>query len=485
MDAPAQPGLKPYRLLLTTVGIAVFMSSLDVTIVNISLPTIARDFGAGTTTVSWVIMSYQLVMCSFMPAFGRLGDIRGYRVIFTTGYAIFVTGSFLCGISAGIGMLIGSRILQGIGASMLAALTSAIVMGSLPTAIRGRALGFVAMFASLGIALGPAIGGFLTTYLSWHWIFFINVPVGIAGFLIAARTVPDAVTTADRRRFDPLGAVFIFFALLATLYVLNQGHTIGWTSPLAIAFAIAACIFAALFVFWERRVPSPLFDLSLFSSRNFVCANFASMIVMLTFAGALFLFPFYFENVFLLSTDTTGLVLTIPSAAIFIAGPLMGAVADRAGSRIPCLVSAILLGAGFLVFGMFGPEGSHLLLGAGLLVMGFGVGGFLPANTVMIMAQAPPEGSGAVSSMMMTLRNIGSVIGVAVFETLLTFAVLRRVPAGSVTSVSDIPSGMLLEGFRFVFLFGTMFCVLAFILVLLTRGSCRPADRLRDGGGFL
>jgi EmrB/QacA subfamily drug resistance transporter len=484
MDMTAADDLKPYRLLLATVGIAVFMSSLDVTIVNISLPTISHAFSVNTTTVSWVVMAYLLMMCSFLPAFGRLGDIRGYRLVFTTGYAVFVAGSFLCGISSGIWMLIGSRIFQGIGASMLAALCSAIIMVSIPPASRGRALGFVAMFASLGIALGPAIGGFLTTYLSWHWIFFINVPVGITGFFIALRTIPGVNPVSQEQRFDPFGAFLIFFVLLFVLYVLNQGHAIGWTSPVTAGLVGVAIVCLTAFIWWERKIPYRLFNLGLFRNRDFLCPNIGALIVMLVFSGALFLFPFYFEMVRGLSTEMTGLVLTIPSAAIFVAGPLMGAVTDRIGSRIPCLICALLLGAGFFLFTRLGNAGGGAVILTGLVLMGFGVGGFIPSSSVQIMRQAKCDESGAVSSMMMTIRNMGSVMGVALFEMIFAYGVIQHLPYGSVTSIKDVPVAALVSGFSFAFMAGAVTCVVAVVMVLVAReGSCE--GNRREGGGFL
>jgi EmrB/QacA subfamily drug resistance transporter len=480
----ARNDLKPYRLLLLTVGIAVFMSSLDVTIVNISLPTISHAFSVSTSTVSWVIMAYLLMMCSFLPAFGRLGDIRGYRLVFTAGYAVFVAGSLLCGFSSSIGMLIGSRILQGIGASMLAALCSAIVMVSIPPSSRGKALGIVAMFASLGIALGPAIGGFLTTYLSWHWVFFINVPVGIIGFFIALRTIPGARPKARENRFDPFGAFLIFFVLLSLLYVLNQGHVIGWTSPVTVGLlGVAAACFGA-FIWWERTIPYRLFNLGLFKNKDFLCPNVGALFVMLVFSGALFLFPFYFEMVRGLSTGMTGLVLTIPSAAIFIAGPLMGTVTDRIGSRIPCLICALLLGTGFFLFARIGAAGGDAFIVLGLILMGFGVGGFIPSSSVQIMREATGDESGAVSSMMMTIRNMGSVMGVAIFEMIFMYGVTLHLPSGGVTSIKDIPVAALVSGFSFAFMAGVVICVFAVLMVLSAHGESCGADH-REGGGFV
>ncbi|MBP1928378.1 EmrB/QacA subfamily drug resistance transporter [Methanolinea mesophila] len=466
MDDPPASGTPSNRLLLLTVGIAVFMTSLDITIVNISLPTISLEFGVSTATISWVIMGYLLVMCSFLPAFGKLGDLKGYHRIFSTGYLVFVAGSFLCGISGSAAMLIGSRLLQGVGASMLSALTTAIVMIALPRAARGKGLGIVAMFASLGIALGPAIGGFITTYLTWHWIFFINVPVGIAGFFIALRTVPKN-SLPGRQKFDYAGAVLIFFAILGILFVLNQGQALGWTSFPVVLSLLGAFVFAALFIRRERSIPYRVFNIGLFRVRDYALSNLATLMVMLVFSGALFLLPFYLEYVRGLPPDIAGLVLTIPSGAIFLAGPLFGALSDRIGPRIPSAASAVALALGFIAIARPGVTGDDALLYGGLVLIGLGVGGFIPSNSVQVMALAPEGEVGSVSSMLLTIRNLGSTLGVAVFEAVLAGVVLAGITGPFVADA--IPPGLLLDAFRVAFLFGGFTSVLAFITVMATR----------------
>jgi EmrB/QacA subfamily drug resistance transporter len=454
------------RLLLLTVGIAVFMSSLDITIVNISLPTIAQEFGVTTGIISWVIMGYLLVMCSFLPAFGKLGDLRGYRIIFSTGYLVFVAGSFLCGISGSAAMLIGSRLLQGVGGSMLSALTTAIVMVCLPLSERGRGLGIVAMFASLGIALGPAIGGFITTYLSWHWIFFVNIPVGIAGFFIALHTVPDN-PLPERQKFDYQGAVLIFFSILAFLFVLNQGQVLGWTSiPILLSLA-GSFLFGALFILRERSIPYRVFNIGLFRVRNYSLSNLASLLVMLVFTGALFLLPFYLEYVRGLPPDIAGLVLTIPSAAIFLAGPFFGALSDRIGPRVPSAFCTVALALGFIAIARPGVTGGDALLYGGLVLIGLGVGGFIPSNSVQVMSLAPERETGSVSSMLLTIRNLGSTLGVAVFEAVLAGVVLSGITGPLV--VENVPPLLLLDAFRVAFLTGAFIAVLAFITVMATK----------------
>jgi len=459
------------------------MSTLDVTIVNISLPTMSQDFGVSSAEVSWVIMAYLLIMCSFLPAFGRLGDIIGYRAIFSAGYLVFIIGSFLCGISENIGLLIGSRLIQGTGASMLSALTSAIVMTSLPLKERGRGLGIIAMFASLGLALGPVIGGYITTSLTWHWIFFINVPVGIAGLLIALHTVRGTVMAGDAR-FDAWGAVLIFFTLLGFIFLLNQGRILGWTSPLIIGVCAGSLIFLYLFIRRETTISYRIFNVALFRARDFLFANISSFLMMLAFSGVLFALPFYLELSRGFSAEKSGLILAIPSVAIVVMGPLMGSLTDRIGSKIPCTVSAAAMCAGFFIMAFYGIGGPFPVFCFGLLLIGVGVGGFIPSNSVLVMMLAPRSESGAVSSMMLTIRNTGSTFGVAVFEAVFAFVVFS-LAGNTVADIREMPPGLFIEGFSVTFFAGMLISAAALAVILVTRNVIPdPTTREMVSEGF-
>lgn len=222
------------RLVLGIIAVAAFMASLDSTIVNISLPGIAESFGADIGLISWVVLAYLLTLAGFLLILGRLADLYGFKRVFIIGFALFTFGSLACGLSMTVGHLIAFRALQGIGGAALDALAPAMIVLYLPKESRGRVIGILATVVSLGIAAGPILGGFITEYSSWHWIFFINVPIGIAAVVLAFWLLPEDTLQPATGGFDYAGSILIITALVSMLYPLNRGLEFGWTSPIII-----------------------------------------------------------------------------------------------------------------------------------------------------------------------------------------------------------------------------------------------------------
>ncbi|TAJ43327.1 MFS transporter [Methanofollis fontis] len=451
------------RAIIFVIALAAFMGSLDVSIVNISLPTIAASFGIGTGPVSWVSIAYLLVLSSFLPAFGKIGDRIGFRPVFLSGFTIFLAGSLLCGLATDILPLIAFRVLQAIGAAMLTAIGPAMVSTLLPAAVRGTGLGITTSFASLGIAAGPAVGGFLTAYLTWRWIFFINIPVGLVALLLAVRVIPSLPVSRPETPFDLGGAALIFGALGSGIFALNMGQNLGWTStPICAAYAAALILSIAFFV-QERRHPEPVIDLHLFSNRSFSFANAAALLLMLVYTGAIFLFPFYLELVRGYTPDISGLVLMVPSVMMLIAGPIAGRLSDRFGSRGICTVATAILCISFLLFsGLDGATPVPFML-LSLALMGTATGLFIPPSSSLILRCSPADRQGMASSVMMAIRDGGAVVGVAVFEALFAAAVVTgAIPA-------SVDPAALVGGFQTTFLAGAVVAGLATLCSFSTR----------------
>jgi EmrB/QacA subfamily drug resistance transporter len=462
------------RLTIFTIALAAFMGSLDVTIVNISLPTISRYFDVGTGMVSWIVLAYLLVMSSFLLAFGKIGDLKGFKRVFLAGFAVFVTGSFLCAVAPSIKLLIAFRMLQALGAAMLTAIGPAMVTVFLPPEIRGKALGIVATFASLGIAMGPPIGGLLTTFLSWRWIFFINIPVGIVAILIGRTVLPEAGPrpgpSDQKARFDLLGAALIFLALFGLIFGMNMGGELGWTSPAITGSLIGSLFLAVVFVLRESRFSEPLVDLKLFKNPSFTYANGAVLLVMLVYGGAVFLFPFYLEYVKGLGTDVAGLILMVPSIATIIVAPRAGALSDRIGSRKICVAATIMCVAGFYLLSFLDANSSRAFIFVALVILGLSLGMFLPPNSNLVMAQSPAEKCGIASSLMMTARMVGTVIGIAAFETVFSARVqMAGLSDGAVQGGAALAP--LTLGFHDAFLVGVGFSILAVILSVVAKDA--------------
>ncbi|MBN1431320.1 MAG: MFS transporter [Methanomicrobiaceae archaeon] len=463
------PGSFRMKIILFTISLGAFMGSLDVTIVNISLPTIAESFGLSTGAVSWIVLVYLIVLTGFLLAFGRLADNRGYRKVFVAGFAIFTIGSFLCGIVPLIldsfMSLVVFRVVQAVGASMTGALAAGMVAIYLPPERRGKGLAFITVMASLGIAAGPFLGGILTQFLGWHWIFLVNVPVGILAVFLSLRYLPLDRDLRKDAVFDKSGAFMIFLALFFIIFAMNRGMEFGWSSPVILGSFTACIIFFTAFVFHERRHPDPLLNLSLFKNLNFSFANAGGFIVMLVFTGATFLFPFYLEIIRGFSTSVAGFVLIVPSVAMVAGGPIGGMISDKKGSRGICIVSAFIAGISFLMFAMLAEFAQIWYLLTALALMGLSTGMFIPANSSLIFFHTPKFETGTVSGVMMTVRDAGASVGVAVFETVFALAVYEQISASGadIKTVIQAGSGIIESGFTWAFIAGVLFCSVAVI----------------------
>jgi DHA2 family metal-tetracycline-proton antiporter-like MFS transporter len=441
------------------------MATLDTSIVNVSLPTITAWFGTDMGLVSWVVMAYLLVLSGLMLACGRLGDILGFRRVFMAGFFIFTLGSLLCSISVSITMLIASRVIQGIGAAAIEAIAPALIVTCLPEERRGWALGILMTVASLAIAAGPILGGFLTEFLGWHWVFFVNVPVGVLALALAVRYLPQDTRADQPGRFDTAGAVLILLALGTLLFPVSQGLYLGWTSPLVLGSVVLSLLFWAVFAIHERRCAAPLVEMSLFTSRNYLFGNLAGMLLLLAFAGSEFLLPFSFELVQGISTEMVGILLAVPALALMLAGPVAGQLSDRYGSRGLMVAAALLSAVTMLLFSTFEAGTSFSIMIAALALEGLAVGLFMPPNMRLILGSGGGESGGVASGVMMTVRNVGAMLGIAVLGTI---AMHGSGSAGGGAFLSSSPAA-LVPGFHAAFVAGAAACVAVAVIAAGVR----------------
>jgi len=459
------------NLVLFILALSSFMASLDSTIVNISLPTIAESFRVPMSQVSWVAMSYLLVLSGLLLAFGKLGDMKGFRKIFIAGFAVFTVGSLLCGLSFSIDALIGSRFIQGIGAAALEAIGPAMVAIYLPKEIRGKALGILATVISLGIAAGPIIGGLLTQYASWHWIFFINVPIGICAVLLGIKYIPRDRLPVKTGAFDYPGAVIFFFALATLLWPIDEGLVLGWTSPAILGSFGVSAILWVLFVLRETRCTGPLCDFAFFRNTNFLAASLAAAAMMLAFAGVQYLLPFFFEGVMGFQTYVAGLLLAIPSVALMILGPLSGALSDKIGTRVLATGAAAFASVTFFMISFFTENTSILYIAVTLLCVGIALGIFFPPNMNQILGQSKKDEEGVGSSIMTTMKNVGETLGIALMGTIAIFTVVSREGFDPKTPVAQIPMDFIVEGFEVAFFAAAAVAVIAMILSAIAKDN--------------
>jgi EmrB/QacA subfamily drug resistance transporter len=430
------------------------MGALDVTIVNISLPTISKYFQSDIAIVSWVAMAYLLVLSSTLIMFGRFADIRGYKKIYLAGFAIFTIGSLLCGLSSNIYLLIGFRVLQGIGAAMLQAIGGAMVVRYLPERVRGTAFGVLTTFAAVGLAAGTPLGGFISQFYSWHWIFFVNVPVGIIAIILGIAVLPRDTVELGKGQFDIPGALLLLVALVSFIFFLNMGNNIGWLSWLILISIVISAATWAGFIFNEKRAHFPLINLSLFRDKNFTVAVTVALLIMLAAQGSWYAFPFYLELEKGFATNIAGLILLVPTIFMMICGPIAGLLSDRIGSRPICMLGSVVFIAAFLIFTLMGVKTSLCYIIIALALEGIGIGLIMPANFSLIMGMSAKGDEGVINSLVTTVRNVGAVMGIAVFTVIFLSVIASKGISAEGVTANSLPPKAFVLGFHAIFLFG-------------------------------
>jgi EmrB/QacA subfamily drug resistance transporter len=464
-ESPARQKMSPKELLIVLViSLGSFMSGLDATIVNIALPTIAKAFDVSTVTVSWVLNAYLIVLVSLLLAASRLGDIRGYRKIFIGGFVIFTCGSALCGLAPAIDILIFSRMLQAVGGAVIAALGSVMVTSYLASSLRGQALGLVAMFTMLGAALGPVVGGFLTTVLSWQYIFYVNVPVGIIAILLGLHVLPRLDPASPGSRLDAPGAALVFIALGTLVFGLTALR--GATATAATGALVVSLVFWALFYLRERRAPEPLIDFSLFSSRAFSVQNIDIMIVQLCMAGVMLLMPFYLELVKGIPTDNAGMILLALPIGMILTSPIAGRISDVIGTKKPIILGIAVAAVALLLISTLGANSNIGHAEIYLFLLGAGTGfAYAPLNSA-VMGISPPESRGSTSGLIKMMTNLGSSLGVALVMLVATAAVG---PKMAEVSAHTLPLQDMAKAFDVAFFFLMTVEVLGLVLMFAVK----------------
>jgi EmrB/QacA subfamily drug resistance transporter len=401
-----------YVLAVAAVCIGAFMGQLDASIVTLAFPALEHSFDSGVVAVSWVGLSYLLVLVATVAAVGRFADMVGRKLLYVYGFVVFIAGSALCAIAPSLLVLDGFRALQAVGAAMLQANSVAIIALAVPRRRLGRALGVQGAAQAMGLALGPSVGGLLLAAGGWRLLFLVNVPVGLVGMVAALLFIPRSRHLQERVAFDWCGFALFFPAVVALVFAVSQGDGRGWTSPLIVAMMTAAVVLGAGFILWERRCQSPMVDLSLFRRARFTSGVSSSLLAFLVMFGVLVVVPFYLERGSGFGAVRTGLELMAMPVALGLVAPLSGRIADRFGVRLPAVTGMVTVAAGLAALGWLQPTTAGFV---GLLVMvGVGLGLFTSPNNAGIMASVPSEQSGLASGLLNTSRGLGTAMGLAV-----------------------------------------------------------------------
>jgi EmrB/QacA subfamily drug resistance transporter len=461
------------------------MCTLDSSIVNVSLPAIAHYFGKPVgAEVEWVIIAYLVTIASTLLTIGRLADRFGHRPIWLSGLVVFTVGSALCGLAPLLPLLIAARVLQGIGGSLLMAVSPAMLTKAFPPQERGRALGLNSTIVALGISAGPALGGWITETASWRWIFYVNVPIGIAGALATIAILPRE-HEPHRARFDIPGALLLGLALAALTTLLSIGTAVGWTSPIVLGLAAVVVVAGVLFVLQERRHSAPLLDHKLFRDRLFAWATASLVLSFLAGFATAFLLPIYLEQLRGFTLARTGLILTAFPIVVAVVAPISGHLADRFGTRWLASVGMTILCIGLLFLAQLDEHSTVWQVIWPQLIAAFGMAMFQSPNNSAIMGAAPRDRQGVASGMLATGRTIGQTLSVAIAGAV--FVGLGAAAAGrALVGHPHDPAlaATFLHGFRWALRTCAMISAVA-IATSLLRGSERVHSESRPASGPL
>jgi EmrB/QacA subfamily drug resistance transporter len=459
---------KKYLPIVISAGFAAFMTRLDIYIVNISLPTISRFFNVSVGSVSQIITYNLFALTCFLLIFGKLADRIGLKKIYVSGLIVFSLSSLLCSLSPTIEWLIVFRCLEGIGGAMLIATAFAMIPRYLPSRITGWGYGIQCIASMLGITVGAPIGGVISNYLTWQWIFLINVPVGICAVVMALKILPKENNTIDekgeRQGIDIAGAVLSMLFIFALLYGLSKGRILGWSSPIVLLCFLGSLVSFILFILVEKKASNPLLDLSLFRSMGFNYAILASCMVFACISGIRFIVPFYLEYSLGVAPALAGIFILLYSLINMIVGPYAGRTSDIVRPRILCVLSMLMSGVVCLVFALILQTHSIVPVIIFLVLIGISFGSFFPPNNNLVMGFAVKGKHGIASAVYNTTRNMSLIIGVCIFEIIFS----QSVPQSDSGAIgAGIPFHELAGGFRNTFIAGGALCFIALTISLI------------------
>lgn len=452
------------RWALASLSLSMLMPSLDTSIANAGLPTLAEAFDASFQQVQWIVLAYLLAITTLIVSVGRLGDLVGRRRLLLTGIGIFTLSSLACGVAPSLGWLVVARAVQGLGAAIMLALTVAFVGETVPKAQTGSAMGLLGTMSAIGTTLGPSLGGMLIAGLGWQAIFLLNVPLGILNIWLAYRYLPaDARRAkAGRTGFDKAGTLLLGLTLGAYALAMTIGH--GDFGLLNIALLLTAVFGAGFFIVVEARVASPLIKLALFREPGLSASLAMSMLVSTVMMATLVVGPFYLSGALGLGTALVGLALSGGPLVAALTGMPAGRLVDRFGTRRMTLVGLVAMALG---------TGALSMMPAGLGILGYlapiavitaSYALFQAANNTAIMTDIRPDQRGVIAGMLSLSRNLGLITGASVMGAVFAFA-------SATANITTASPAAIANGMRITFAVAALLIVLALGIALALRDS--------------
>ena len=410
-------------MILFSVGLGLFMVVIDISILNIAMPTLSRTMNASLEEIEWALIAYSIALTGLVPFFGRISDVMGRKRLFLMGLLIFATASFLAGLSPSILWLIAARLLQAVGGALITSNTLAIITDTFPPGKRALAMGVQAIIISGGAAIGPTLGGFLVTHFGWQAVFFVNVPIGIGAALLASLVLPTLQSNRTLEPIDWIGALTLIGGMSTLLLGLTKGPAWGWSSFPVGVLIISGLVIMSLFVLRELRTRFPLVDLSLFQIREFAAAQMAGLFATMSLSSLTFLLPFYWQGLRGFSAQTAGLLMLPVPLTLMIVSPLSGKASDTFGSRGIATTGMLLIMTGLLMVSQLTETMPVQQVLVRLMVFAAGFGMFIAPNNNSIMSSVPPSKRGVSGGLLGMFRYLGQAVGVTFAGSLFAFLV--------------------------------------------------------------
>jgi EmrB/QacA subfamily drug resistance transporter len=452
------------RWALASLSLSMLMPSLDTSIANAGLPTLAEAFDASFQHVQWIILAYLLAITTLIVSVGRLGDMVGRRRLLLAGIAIFTLSSLACGVAPSLGWLVGARAVQGLGAAIMLALTVAFVGETVPKAQAGSAMGLLGTMSAIGTTLGPSLGGMLIAGVGWQAIFLINVPLGVLNIWLAYRYLPADAQRAKAGRvgFDRAGTLLLALTLAAYALAMTIGH--GDFGPLNIALLLTAVFGVGLFIFVEATVASPLIKLALFREPGLSASLAMSALVSTVMMATLVVGPFYLSGALGLGTALVGFTLSVGPLVAALTGVPAGRLVDRFGTRRMTRLGLAAMALGAAALSMM-PAGFGLLgYLAPIAVITASYALFQAANNTAIMTDIRPDQRGVISGLLSLSRNLGLITGASVMGAVFALA-------SATTDITSASPAAVASGMRITFAVAVALIILALAVALLPRVS--------------
>ena len=403
----------PYKWwVLLTVSIGNLTVSLDNSVLAVCLPQLARAFHTDSSVIGWVSIAYFITSQSLMLTLARIGDVKGRKKVYITGLAFYTVGLALCALSHNVGQLIFARILQGIGAATIFSLSMAIAVAVFPDEERGRALGILSGVYSLGLLVGPVLGGFIIDLLDWRAVFYIRGPLPLASLLLAWVIIKEQKSTEKHFQLDMAGSISLLGFLGSLLFLLSFIGKRGLTSLLLLVVIAMVCFVS--FLIAEKRALQPIVDLSLFKQRLFTTATISASLQTISASFMVFLLPFYLVEGLGSSGSIVGIYMAVQAAPMLAISPVSGRLSDKIGSRFLTAFGMSVFCIGLFILGRLGAHPTYINIGIGVILIGIGFGIFTPPNNSVVMGSVPKDMLGTASALVTAARQIGISSGMAV-----------------------------------------------------------------------